>query len=64
MKSNNYLPNALMSMAAEDRGGSFGIWLDDRGSPLAAATLRAARFRCGASAVYHVGIASGYNVYQ
>jgi branched-subunit amino acid aminotransferase/4-amino-4-deoxychorismate lyase len=31
MKSNNYLPNALMSMAAEDRGGSFGIWLDDAG---------------------------------
>jgi len=31
MKSNNYLPNVLIAMSAQDRGGRLGIAIDDQG---------------------------------
>lgn len=29
VKSNNYLPNVLLNKAAKDKGGTFGIWVDE-----------------------------------
>jgi len=39
VKSNNYMPNVLCMMAAKDKGGTFGIWLDEAGYVLESCVL-------------------------
>jgi len=39
VKSTNYAPNALCSLAAKDAGGTFGLWLDAEGQLLEASVL-------------------------